>query len=193
VEVRSLKKTLYGEDLAVDIEATIDAIQNILELDENYVAEFQRTIDTYLSTHLFIAFVLSSILSIILAYALSPFKYWTWFFTGVFVFYIVAVGQIEKVFVKKRIEAKKDIYLSYPREREKLIDMLRMASSVPEAYWHVQALQIMRLYVINGRADTIKEAINLLEHEIRVDQQLQSLRNIEKQLAKPQVGYFIEF
>lgn len=46
-----------------------------------------------------------------------------------------------------------------------IFDDLRTYSMIPEAYWNSAALSVMEGYLINKRADTLKECLNLYESE----------------------------
>lgn len=66
----------------------------------------------------------------------------------------------------------KDIRIWQQRRREAWED-LHKYSDVPKKYWKFSYLLLMKSYLDNLRADTMKECLNLLEADIR-HQQLQS-------------------
>ncbi len=55
-----------------------------------------------------------------------------------------------------------------------MIEKLNNASYIPSDYWQVAHLTLMRKYLRNKRADSLKEALNLLEEELRYEQLLSS-------------------
>jgi hypothetical protein len=60
---------------------------------------------------------------------------------------------------------------------DELIDSLHEKSEVPEAYWDSDAIEKIEEYLVNRRADTLKECLNLYEQEESHDQ----LRSVMEQ------------
>ncbi|MDT3417173.1 hypothetical protein QO009_003068 [Brevibacillus aydinogluensis] len=59
-----------------------------------------------------------------------------------------------------------------------LINDLQNHSVVPEKYWHSYALSCIESYLHTGRADTLKECLNLYEQETHQQLQLSTLKEI---------------
>ena len=59
--------------------------------------------------------------------------------------------------------------------------LLKSFSEVPEDYWYCYAVDQLISYFNNKRADTLKEAINLLESDIKHAQQMGQLQTLNVQ------------
>lgn len=71
-------------------------------------------------------------------------------------------------------------------ELRSLIDNLQASinpSLIPKSYIHLHALNKLESYILNKRADDVKEALNLYEEELRHDEQLREL-NIVQQMQE---------
>jgi hypothetical protein len=93
------------------------------------------------------------------------------------------------IFMKKKI-FKEDID-SFETKRNDNYTQLTSFSVVPQDYWNVYYLISIRKYFENKRADTLKEALNLLEQERQLNQYLNQLRAIKADINQPRI--FIEF
>ncbi len=51
--------------------------------------------------------------------------------------------------------------------RNLLVDKLQKTSTIPSDYWSTSNLLRMKRYLTNKRADNLKDALNLLENELR--------------------------
>ncbi len=82
----------------------------------------------------------------------------------------------------------------YPMKRKLLFLKLTAESVIPAAYWSMDCLYAMKAYLNNKRADNLKEAINILEEEMRHNARMSQLAAIQDQLSQPQffVGFTID-
>jgi hypothetical protein len=82
----------------------------------------------------------------------------------------------------------------YPMKRKLLFLKLTAESVIPAAYWSMECLYAMKTYLNNKRADNLKEAINILEEEMRHNARMSQLAAIQDQLSQPQffVGFTID-
>jgi hypothetical protein len=82
----------------------------------------------------------------------------------------------------------------YPMKRKLLFLKLTEESVIPAAYWSMDCLYAMKAYLNNKRADNLKEAINILEEEMRHNARMSQLAAIQDQLSQPQffVGFTID-
>lgn len=74
----------------------------------------------------------------------------------------------------------------YPTKRKNLFLRLEAESVIPKSYWVPDYLNWMKTAISNKRADTLKEAINLLENELKHTQTLKQIAAVQDQLAQPQ-------
>lgn len=109
-----------------------------------------------------------------------------------FVFILLIVSFFSRISdVRKYKKYKKIIpdVISNIEKNEKIVnDISQEIASynlLPVCYWHLGNVIVQ--YILNGRADTIKEAINLYEFEFRQDMQfraqMDALNNINNQLV----------
>lgn len=55
-----------------------------------------------------------------------------------------------------------------------MMEKLNNHSFIPQDYWSVSNLRLLKKYLTNKRADNLKEALNLLEEELRYEQLMSS-------------------
>jgi hypothetical protein len=102
------------------------------------------------------------------------------------------------IFITNRllIQVKKGVHEKlirvYPIQRKKFMDSLKSDSVIPSAYWNSVYLDRINTYFINKRADSVKEALNLLESDIKHDQQMQKLQSIEDSIPRVFIGVSTE-
>ncbi|MTI61213.1 MAG: hypothetical protein FH762_14765 [Firmicutes bacterium] len=65
---------------------------------------------------------------------------------------------------------------------EQNINMLQKDSILPKAYWNSFAINKIIEYLINLRADSLKEAINLFENGLRYIEQIEKLDTMHKNI-----------
>ncbi|RDW16691.1 hypothetical protein [Oceanobacillus chungangensis] len=68
---------------------------------------------------------------------------------------------------------------SLTAEKEQLLQLIHH-SNIPQKYVSIGALQTFEQYVVNGRADNLKEAINLYEQELRHQEHMNELRQLKQ-------------
>lgn len=86
---------------------------------------------------------------------------------------------------KKRLKVNAEIAKSADTirlelEKQTIIDYIKTHSVIPDDYCYLHALNTFEKYLINNRADSLKECINLFEQEKRHDEQLQEIRVIQQ-------------
>jgi hypothetical protein len=94
------------------------------------------------------------------------------------------------------IQLKKSIHekaiKEYPTHRKKLMKALQSESIIPAAYWNTVYLELIKTYFVNKRADSVKEALNLLELDIKHNEQMQQLQSIQDSMPTTFVGFSID-
>ncbi|OUQ86654.1 hypothetical protein B5G50_19490 [Brevibacillus brevis] len=89
---------------------------------------------------------------------------------------------INKWHIKYKYSQNKDRIKEIQEYFPKIPDDLQTNSVIPEAYWSSAALIVLEQYLINKRADNLKECLNLYEIEQRHHQtiaQLDEIRNLQ--------------
>lgn len=111
-------------------------------------------------------------------------------FLILFVFTVIKViSTIISIFKFIRLKIKLPAALENIKQNEELNNQISKEIAeynlLPVCYWHLGNAIVQ--YILNGRADTIKEAINLYEFEFRQDMQfraqMDALNNINNQLV----------
>lgn len=65
-------------------------------------------------------------------------------------------------------------------EKQNIIEYIETNSVIPADYRYIGALNTFEKYLINQRADNLKECINLFEQEMRHEEQMNELRNLKQ-------------
>lgn len=86
---------------------------------------------------------------------------------------------------KKRMKenaaiAKSDTAKRLELEKQTIIQYIETHSVVPADYRYYNALNCFEKYLINHRADNLKECINLFEQEIRHEEQINEIRLLQE-------------
>lgn len=68
-------------------------------------------------------------------------------------------------------------------EKQSIIQYIETHSVVPADYRYLSALNTFEKYLINKRADSLKECINLFEQEIRHEEQINEIRILQEMQA----------
>ncbi|NGQ94939.1 hypothetical protein G3578_07040 [Brevibacillus sp. SYP-B805] len=103
----------------------------------------------------------------------------------IFIFaYMIIIFLLNRYFIFIKKTLKMDKLKSIPAEREKLIVELTLHSVIPLDYWHPDMLDRLKMYLVNKRADNLKEALNLLEEEIRHNETMRQLKAIGRRIRR---------
>ena len=98
--------------------------------------------------------------------------------------YLIVFGygynQINNKALNKKLIINKERIQQIIHEREKILPYLEKNSLVPQSYRNVHALSNFESYLITGRAETLKEAMNLYEQELRHEQQINEIRIMQQ-------------
>ena len=177
------------EELYENLEFTETVVEQLEEIDERFHKIRRKPIQLGIGVHVTMSAILFCVAPLIVIYnqffALDGgFPYVTltnmmYFSGGTVVAYnlMVAGTNLYVVFSKKWLH--RDEVGKLDLRRTGLTEKLRKATVVPAEYWSSRSLRLMQKYIINGRADTLKEALNLLEEELR-HEQLSELLGIKK-------------
>jgi hypothetical protein len=84
-----------------------------------------------------------------------------------------------KIIAKRKLE-KISEYDEINELIAKTYDNCKATSILPEQYWNLHAVNKIKEYFVNLRADSLKEAINLYEDELLKLKQLDMLNNISE-------------
>lgn len=90
--------------------------------------------------------------------------------------YFIVASRLNTFFHNKLIQLKKDRIDFLVKQQKDCLDYFKNGTVVPEDYIQENVLYKLESYVINKRADSIKEAINLFENEERHLEQMNELR-----------------
>ncbi|TMU83777.1 hypothetical protein FGG79_18960 [Bacillus sp. BHET2] len=94
--------------------------------------------------------------------------------------YINTYVRINRKKMKKKLTQYADRILEIPIENKKLLFEIENESVVPEDYRNIYTLDKLERYFINGRADDLKEALNLFEEEKRYDEQMNEIKVMQE-------------
>ncbi|SER24532.1 hypothetical protein SAMN04487944_10246 [Gracilibacillus ureilyticus] len=98
------------------------------------------------------------------------------------IFYIMGYtkyGRYKEKKAQEKLEKQTTVLQRLEAEKEQLLQLLDY-SIVPEKYWTVHAIQMFEEYIQNSRADSLKEAINLYEQELRHEEHMQEMRHLKQ-------------
>ncbi|WCK57327.1 hypothetical protein PP175_29495 (plasmid) [Aneurinibacillus sp. Ricciae_BoGa-3] len=99
-------------------------------------------------------------------------------------FYLISVYTYNKKFVAKRIISNEQNMREWEKEWKRQRMTLFAKSQIPQAYWDVSVLNVFEAYLVNRRADTLKECINMFEEEQRYSEHMRQLSIIAQQQAE---------
>ncbi|WP_018921971.1 hypothetical protein [Salsuginibacillus kocurii] len=104
---------------------------------------------------------------------------------NVLLFTITFVGSIYFLFVWPKVHVKKKLIRNQPRIREiqSLIEDLEnniRPKYIPNSYINIYALTRIETYLVDKRADTLKEALNLFEQEKRHDKYMREINLVQQ-------------
>lgn len=87
--------------------------------------------------------------------------------------------------IQRRIRMKKnEDYLKQLKEEYQELTLMIRNTGVPEQYSYTYAIEKLLNYLTVGRAESFKEAMNLYETEMRHDEQINKLREIQTEQEK---------
>lgn len=100
---------------------------------------------------------------------------------GVAFSYPYVFNQINKKRMKKNAEiAKSGEAQKLELEKQAFIDKIQNNSVIPVDYCYTKALNAFERYLLNQRADNLKECINLYEQERRHEEQIQEIKLMQQ-------------
>lgn len=185
------RRFLSKDELIGDITSTIEIVKSTEEFDKKYINYFTKSYKINLGGHISASILIAGFITLIISIIKEEFMFGQ---MPIFILlYLAFIVIVENILVKYFIKTNKEFYETYPAKRRELILELNNVSSVPPAFWNSTYLTIVQNYLRIGRADTLKEAINLLEYELRINVQLRNLAAIQKQLSAPRVGVLVRF
>ncbi|OYD57626.1 hypothetical protein CGZ90_13245 [Fictibacillus aquaticus] len=94
--------------------------------------------------------------------------------------YSILFNRLNNKLYKNKINKNRNRINKIISEKEFYFDKLEKESLVPMTYRNLYALDRFITYFKNGRADSLKEAINLFEQEVRHEEQINELRIMQQ-------------
>lgn len=100
---------------------------------------------------------------------------------GTIIGYVFLYSTTNKKIVESNIKAdKNEEVVKLRQDRDKLLLSLSSNSNIPKDYWTIDALNTFEKYIINKRAEDLKECINLYEQESRHDEQMREINAMQQ-------------
>ena len=136
----------------------------------------------FISLGLWARIVIFIIIWIITVNTLSSAEYST---MNTFLLMVIFCGYIYFLFIWPTVYVKKKVKRNKERINEIKSSLGELNKNVnpvhlPKVYINKYALSKLETYLINKRADTLKEALNLFEQERRHDQQMQEINAVQQ-------------
>ncbi|MCR8633672.1 hypothetical protein [Paenibacillus radicis (ex Xue et al. 2023)] len=98
--------------------------------------------------------------------------------------YMFLTFVINKVLVLSKKSDNAKFLKEYPKLRSDAYNSLQNESVIPPTYWAADYLLLIKQYLSDKRADNLKEALNILESELRHNQQMMQLSVIKDQIKE---------
>jgi hypothetical protein len=180
---------LNKQDLLLNLQATKKLTLDWEKLDQEYKEYFTKKIDLKelsLKQHIglvVISFfgyglIISMILSIlrlfndnvvaVIAVILAP-------------SYLIWIPAYNRKYLNKKQIENADRIKRIPLEKSQIVYALEQKSIVPKKYWYSYALAKIEGYIQDFRADSLKESLNLFEEDVKHNDSIQQLINIQIQ------------
>ncbi|UAL47151.1 hypothetical protein K7887_20240 [Sutcliffiella horikoshii] len=100
---------------------------------------------------------------------------------GTIIGYVYLYSATNKKIVESNIKADgNEEVVKLRQDRDKLLLSLSSNSIIPKDYWTIDALNTFEKYIINKRAEDLKECINLYEQESRHDEQMREISAMQQ-------------
>ncbi|WP_232698573.1 hypothetical protein [Brevibacillus daliensis] len=172
----------------LNLDFTESLIKDWHKLQDELNYYFKKPINLRFNDHIkiFIALPLVTAIITLIIFGRKDGKFIFDVLPDLFSFFFLVIYPLSIFIINRNaIVAKKRKYAKRIQEipilQKKLFQELKSKSDIPEDYWYLYALEKMKKYINNNRADSLKECINLFEHEEQHYARMRELRNIKLQ------------
>jgi hypothetical protein len=183
------------ETYLLNIRLTKERIKRLKDNYEEYSFIHKKPLNFNWLQHIIVWFIMLVAVSYVIDLITLPLRYifgegeMSNFAFGIYVIiytilYINAYVKINRNKLNKKMTQYAERAEIIPFENEQLLFEIENESFIPVDYRNLYTLGKLEKYFINGRADDLKEAINLFEEEKRYDEQMNEIKIMQElQLA----------
>jgi hypothetical protein len=187
------------EELLLNINETREAVKKVQGIHNQLTSLFKKPMNFGCIGHVIAFTVYVPLMSILVGFVLEifliPIKWITtentfdvittvWAYSiliGIAISYPYAFNLINKKRSKKNEELfNNELVQKLEKEKLYLLQRINDYTVIPEDYRYVNALNIFEKYLVNQRADNLKECINLFEQEKRHEEEIQELKIMQQ-------------
>lgn len=170
------------EQLIENLSTTNILIERLMKLDNEYGSYFKKPLNFAWWGHILAFLIFNQVVnSILLNLPIYFLNYLSQFMFPInIVIYIILYTQFNKKAIQKRVSTNKNRINEISDQHQEIITLLNRDSIVPPDYRNAYAVSKFITYLKNGRAENLKEAMNLYEQEIRHDEQVRQIRIMQE-------------
>ncbi|NOV03219.1 hypothetical protein [Paenibacillus planticolens] len=185
----------YKPELIKNIDLTLNLIQQMTDLDNKVHKVLRKPIQIGCGGNITLIIILSMLtFAASLEFTLEIEESNFYKIPGVlYILCLLLIFIVNRTSLSMKKADNAQFLKEYPNKRKNLFLRLEAESVIPKTYWVPVYLNWMKTALSNKRADNLKEAINLLENEIKHTQTLQQISAIQDQLAQPQFFVGVTF